>query len=371
MRPITCSFDPVGIPFTSNTKYESFEFLKDGISNTVPGLENCDVFDPRSIGVPWPTLIPAVAQCKYWREAEEVAEALMDQIVSAAPGEQGSLPAEFTISSLKGAKQRELLDTCVAAAINMFPAANAARARLMVKATLLTFMHDDVVESTEQSTIIDDALADIVGHEEKSTEVLWKNRIFKEFTLECIQEDPVVGPLFVKGMLSWVQHTRDNLPGSMTFKSLNDYIDYRIGDLGVDFCNAAIMLTCEVFVSPSEMEPLATLHHLYMTHFSLANDLYSYDKEVYAMKKHGAALINGVRVLELLLSTSPRAAKVLLRAYLWDLEFQINEELARLSDCGLSYNQWRFARGMVEVIAGNLFYSSTCLRYAKPSLKGI
>lgn len=66
----------------------------------------------------------------------------MDQIVSAAPGEQGSLPAEFTNSSLKGAKQRELLDTCVAAAINMFPAANAARARLMVKATLLTFMHD-------------------------------------------------------------------------------------------------------------------------------------------------------------------------------------------------------------------------------------
>ncbi|KAK6948206.1 hypothetical protein Daesc_009970 [Daldinia eschscholtzii] len=371
MRPITCSFDPVGIPFTSDTKYESFEFLKDGIHNDVPGLENCDVFDPRSVGVPWPTLLPAVAQCKYWREGEEVAEALMNRIVSAAPKEQGSLPAEFTDSRLKEAKQRELLDTSVAAAINMFPAANATRARLMVKATLLTFMHDDVIESTEQSTIIDDALADIVGQEEEGIEISWKNSIFKEFTMECIEEDPVVGPLLVKGMLSWVQHTRDNLPGSMAFKSLDDYINYRIRDLGVDFCNAAIMLTCEIFVSPSEMEPLATLHRLYMTHFSLANDLYSYDKELYAMKKHGAALINGVRVLEILLNATPRAAKVLLRAYLWDLEFQINEELARLSDYGLSHSQWRFARGMVEVLAGNLFYSSTCLRYAKPSLKGI
>ncbi|KAI8965853.1 terpenoid synthase [Daldinia sp. FL1419] len=371
MRPITCSFDPVGIPFTSDTKFESFEFLKDGISNIVPGLENCDVFDPLSVGVPWPTSMPAVAQCKHWREAEEVAEDLMNRIIAAAPKEQGALPAEFTDSSLKGAKQRELLDTCVAAAINMFPAANATRARLVVKATLLTFLHDDVIESTEQSTIIDAALADTVGHEERGAEILWKNAIFKEFTLECIQEDPIVGPLFVKGMLNWVQHTRENPPGSMTFKSLNDYIGYRICDLGVEFCNAAIMLTCEIYISPSEMEPLETLHRLYMTHFSLANDLYSYDKEVYAMKKHGAALINGVKVLELLLNTSPRAAKVLLRAYLWDLEFQINEELARLSTCDLSHNQRRFARGMVEVIAGNLFYSATCLRYAKPSLKGI
>ncbi|KAG4222914.1 hypothetical protein PC116_g28612 [Phytophthora cactorum] len=52
--------------------------------------------------------------------------------------------------------------------------------------------------------------------------------------MECIEEDPVVGPLLVKGMLSWVQHTRDNLPGSMAFKSLDDYIDYRIRDLGVE-----------------------------------------------------------------------------------------------------------------------------------------
>ncbi|OTA93495.1 hypothetical protein M434DRAFT_385619 [Hypoxylon sp. CO27-5] len=373
MRPITCSFDPVGISFKAESKQESFEFLREAITHSVPGLENCNVFDPNSLGVPWPTSLPAAAQCKYWKEAEEAAAELMDQIVAAAPGEQGSLPSEMAVSSKKAAKRRELLDTSVAAPMNMFPAANAARARIMAKANLLIFMHDDVIESesVEQPTIIDSALADTATPNGKGVEILWQNRIFKEFSEETNREDPVVGPVFLQGILNWVQHTREKLPGSMTFSSLNEYIDYRIGDFAVDFCDAALMLTCEIFLTPGDMEPLAKLHRLYMTHFSLTNDLYSYNKEIMAQQENGAAVINAVRVLELLLDTTPRAAKVVLRAFLWDLELQINEELTRLSGAGLTPSQWRFARGMVEVCAGNLFYSATCLRYAKPGLRGV
>lgn len=89
------------------------------------------------------------------------------------------------------------------------------------------------------------------------------------------------------------------------------------------------------------------------------------------MNESGAALVNCVRVIELLLNIKPRAAKVILRAYLWDIELQINEELTRLLKTDLTPSQKRFARGMVEVCAGNLFYSATCLRYAKPGLKGV
>lgn len=142
MRPIICSFDPVGISFKAESKQESFEFLREAVSHSVPGLENCNVFDPNSLGVPWPTSLPAAAQCKYWKEAEEAAAELMDQIVAAAPGEQGSLPSEMAVSSKKAAKRRELLDTSVSAPMNMFPAANAPRARIMAKANLLIFMHD-------------------------------------------------------------------------------------------------------------------------------------------------------------------------------------------------------------------------------------
>ncbi|KAI1462037.1 terpenoid synthase [Annulohypoxylon moriforme] len=373
MRPITCAFDPVGISFTSEGKQESFEFLREAVSHPVAGLENCNVFQPLSLGVPWPTSFPAAAQCKYWKDAEDAAAEMMDEIVAATPEEQGSLPSEMALASKKAAKRRELLDTSVSAPMNMFPAANGPRARIMAKANLLIFMHDDVIESetVEIPTIIDSAFADTVASNGTSTNILWKNKIFKEFSDECVREDPVVGPVFVQGILLWVDHTRKRLPGSMTFTSLEEYIDYRIGDFAVEFCDAALMLTSEIFLTPAEMEPLDTLHRLYMTHFSLTNDLYSYNKELYAFNESGAALVNCVRVIELLLKTTPRSAKVILRAYLWDLELQINEELTRLLKTDLAPNQKRFARGMVEVCAGNLFYSATCLRYAKPGLRGV
>ncbi|KAI2468945.1 terpenoid synthase [Annulohypoxylon bovei var. microspora] len=373
MRPIPCSFDPVGISFSSEGKQESFEFLREAVSSPVPGLENCNVVYPPSVGVSWPTSLPAAAQCKYWKEAEEAAAEMMDEIVASAPEQQGSLPSEMAIASKKAAKRKELLDTSVSAPMNMFPAANGPRARIMAKANLLIFMHDDVIESesVEIPTIIDSAFADTVAPDGKGVDILWKNKIFREFSDECVKEDPVVGPVFVHSILLWVEHTRKRLPGSMTFSSLNEYIDYRIGDFAVEFCDAALMLTSEIFLTPADMEPLSVLHRLYMTHFSLTNDLYSYNKEVYAMNESGSALVNCVRVLELLVDTTPRAAKVILRAYLWDLELQINEELTRLSKTDLTPSQRRFARGMVEVCAGNLFYSATCLRYAKPGLRGV
>ncbi|KAI0378770.1 terpenoid synthase [Hypomontagnella monticulosa] len=365
MRPIVCSFDPVGVPFVFDSRRESFEFLREAISEPVPGLENCNAFDPRSLGVPWSTSLPAAAQCKYWKEAEDAAATMMDRIVSASAGEQGSLPSEMANSKLKAAKRLELLDTSVSAPMNMFPAANGPRARIMAEANLLIFMHDDVVESTEEMTIIDSALADLVGLDNKGANILWKNSIFNEFSRETIKEDPVVGPLFLKGILNWVRHTREQLPASMKFKTLREYIIYRIGDFAVDFCDAAIMLTCKIHLTPFEMEPLEKLHKLYMTHFSLTNDLYSYNKELHAMKQTGAALVNAVKVLENILGVSMQAAKVILRAFLWDLEAQVDEEFKRLSATGLSPGQFRFARGMIEVLAGNTFYSATCVRYAK------
>ncbi|KAI1209932.1 terpenoid synthase [Annulohypoxylon truncatum] len=374
MRPIPCAFDPVGISFASEGKQESFEFLREALSHPVPGLENCNVIQPLSVGVPWPTSFPAAAQCKYWKDAEAAAAEMMDEIVASSPEQQGSLPSEMANASKKAAKRRELLDTSVSAPMNMFPAANAARARIMAKANLLIFTHDDVIESAtvEVPTIIDSAFADTVGSNGTGADILWKNKIFKDFADECVKEDPVVGPTFVKSILLWVEHTRKRLPSSMTFNSLEEYIDYRIGDFAVEFCDAAIMLTCGTSVlTEADMEPLNTLHRLYMTHFSLTNDLYSYNKELYAFNESGAALVNCVRVIELLLNTTPRSAKVILRAYLWDLELQINDELSRLLKTDLTPDQRRFARGMVEVCAGNIFYSATCLRYAKPGLRGV
>ncbi|KAL2011625.1 hypothetical protein VTN00DRAFT_4343 [Thermoascus crustaceus] len=75
------------------------------------------------------------------------------------------------------------------------------------------------------------------------------------------------------------------------------------------------------------------------------------------------ALVNAVKVLQDLLSASPSTAKLVLRTVLWDLENQIHDECKKLVDAGtLKENQLRFARGMIECLAGNIYYSATTHR---------
>ncbi|KAH8598469.1 isoprenoid synthase domain-containing protein [Bisporella sp. PMI_857] len=351
MRPISYAFDPAGISLSGAAKKELFSFLKDSISVNVPGLENSVSFDPRIVGVPWPTSFPATVQCKHWREAEEAALELMQEIEEASLEERGLLPTDlYSAASIHSSrkKREELLETAVTAPMNMFPASCSKRARLMAKANLLIFMHD--------------ALSDSVGGKQGMEP--WRNRIFRKYVKEVLSEEPTIGPEFLKGILKWVEHTRTH-PPKISYNTLSDYIEYRIKDFAVDFVDAALKLTCNVNISASEIEPLAHLHRLYITHFSLTNDLYSYDKELREMEERGSALVNGIKVLQDLLSVSPRAAKNILRAFLWDIEDQIHDAYKGLIDTGeLNDKQLRFARGMIETLAGNIFYSSTTRRYA-------
>lgn len=65
------------------------------------------------------------------------------------------------------------------------------------------------------------------------------------------------------------------------------------------------------------------------------------------MQKGGSALVNGVMVLQDPLSLSPRAAKIVLRSLLHDMEDQIYHVYESLTDAReLNDKQLRFARGM-------------------------
>ena len=112
------------------------------------------------------------------------------------------------------------------------------------------------------------------------------------------------------------------------------------------------------------MEALAPARQLYMTHISLTNDLYSYSKEVLEMKD-GGALVNGVHVLQSLLGVCPNTAKVILRNILWSIENQLDQMYDDFEQSGkFSKDQLRLFRGMIESLAGNMFYSATTYRYA-------
>lgn len=103
----------------------------------------------------------------------------------------------------------------------------------------------------------------------------------------------------------------------------------------------------------------------FMAHFSLTNDLYSYDKEILEVEEQEAALVNAVYVLQVLLKVSDRTSKLILRSIVLDLENQIQVSYsALLQSKTLNDRQLRYARSMIESLAGNLFHSSTLTRYA-------
>lgn len=87
------------------------------------------------------------------------------------------------------------------------------------------------------------------------------------------------------------------------------------------------------------------MHRLYMTHFSLANDLYSYGEEVRERDLHGEALINGVQVLKDFLHVpTTKVAKKVCRQILWDIEVQSEQSYMKAVHLErLNNGQLRFA----------------------------
>ncbi|OJI81974.1 hypothetical protein ASPTUDRAFT_126705 [Aspergillus tubingensis CBS 134.48] len=349
IRPIFYSFDPIDQfngPPTSN-----FTFL--AVQNAPGRRDNSNIFDPRSLGVPWPTSFPVSVQSRHWKEAERAAKQLAANILSVLPQDHELTQLEGHSSLTQMSKYDELIETGVTASINMFPASNARRAELMAKANLLIFIHDE-------------DLAEVQFSDKAPEEAqIWQKNLFHQFALEVVDEDPANAKEFLGGMLRLARHTRRNPPKQQTeFASFADYIRYRIEDFAVEWVIASLKITCEVTLSTSEMEALAPARQLYMTHISLTNDLYSYSKEVLEMKD-GGALVNGVHVLQSLLGVCPNTAKVILRNILWSIENQLDQMYDDFEQSGkFSKDQLRLFRGMVESLAGNTFYSATTYRYA-------
>lgn len=127
------------------------------------------------------------------------------------------------------------------------------------------------------------------------------------------------------------------------------------------------MLQISTGIEISELErlPLVEMYNLYITHFCLTNDLYSYQKEVVDSGGESSGMLNGVSVLGHILRVSSETARGILRSIIIDVEGKLGAVYqAHLESGELNDQQMRHARSMIEGLAGNLFYSSTCARYA-------
>lgn len=106
--------------------------------------------------------------------------------------------------------------------------------------------------------------------------------------------------------------------------------------------------------------------HLMGDHFSIANDLASYDKEKRSFEvgqtKH---LINVVAVVQKLVGLSDSdTAKAISYAIQLETEKAISDELERLKVVDeLSNAQWKFVDSVLIMAAGNIFTSVVISRY--------
>ncbi|KAJ5950696.1 isoprenoid synthase domain-containing protein [Penicillium vulpinum] len=372
IKPFEYFFDPAPL----NDDYASlnlFPFLEASTREAIPGLEDSNCFNPRHMGLPWSTTFPAAVQSKYWRDAQEAATELFEKIRAAAKAKGKEMrDNEMTNEEISKSRDALLIDTAISAPMNMFPAANANQARILAKGNIFIFIHDDDVDCQSYGTgtnVLKEALEELQSLPEELERYRgpWKNPLFQEWVDECAQENFEAGLEFVQGALIWAKHTLDNPPKKQEhFSSWPDYVYFRIKDFMTIGVSGMLQLSCAIKVPAPERKALDEMYRLYMMHFSLTNDLYSYEKEMLEAKEEGVAIVNGVPVIAHLLNVSRKTAKTILRMILIDLENQLHVVYnAHVQSGMLNDRQLRYARSMIEGLSGNLFYSATIGRYAR------
>ncbi|PIG83452.1 hypothetical protein AARAC_010094 [Aspergillus arachidicola] len=341
MRNIQYAFDPV-TNATANRPSNPFSFLRPD-SSTLPIFQHANYLVPSSLGVPWPTSFPSSLQSKYWVEVEETTRAYAQELLALRPGKYQAKYIEA------------IIDGAVSLLVNVVPMGNLTRIKTLTKLYVFFFLSDDLVDSGNRVTMVP---SHVEGKEEQGPEYTVYNMLAKEI----LSEDFVQGKRLLESVLSWISTTQYTPPKA--FPTLQDYIAYRAGDVGADSVFRSMEFACDITVSDTDVEAVEHLRSLCEKHFLLTNDLYSYAKEAIAEQEHGVSVLNAVRVVQRLMNTSEDSAKAIVRQVIWDVEHQMNEEYERLLQ-DAPKSQLTYAQGLIVCVAGNMFFSATCARYAR------
>lgn len=186
--------------------------------------------------------------------------------------------------------------------------------------------------------------------------------VYDMLAREILSEDTIQGARLLESVISWVSAAQKKPHES--FPTLEDYMTYRVGDVGVGAVFRSVEFACDIPLSETDLEAVARLRSLCEKHFLLTNDLYSYAKEAIAEQAHGDPVLNAVRVVQRFMNTSVALATAIVRQVIRDVENQMNDEYEHLAQ-GATNPQLTYAQGLITAVAGNMFFSATCPRYAR------
>ncbi|KAE8132747.1 isoprenoid synthase domain-containing protein [Aspergillus pseudotamarii] len=370
--PITHVYDPV---LDSKTSFDPniFKFLQ-GLDEGVGGpgcYSNSIVLYPSELSISWPSYLPCCRQSKHWKIAESMTKELLDTIYEDSRREaqdNGAMPPELqdTSSEVKMRKEVELMATSVKSAAYMYPSASPVRAGMLSQSMLLVFLHDGECHShtfrSVGSTITD---AIFTTYEPKTGTPQRRHEPLCGFLTAIIEEDPSLGRRLLSSIVTWLNHTKGYQSMSATvFESLRNYLDFRSDDIAREFIITQVMFACNIHLSETEIQVFNNLIRIHVTHLSLTNDLYSFERENKEHERTGGLIINAIEVIRHVYQVSLVTAKQLTRGFILDTERAFSGEFKKLISSGLLNNgQIRFAKALAECLAGQIFYSITSGRY--------
>ena len=147
--------------------------------------------------------------------------------------------------------------------------------------------------------------------------------------------------------------------------SVGAYLEFRRENVCAGFVFASIKFSLSSSVDMQQ--PVIQRFMMWAAdHLSMTNDLYSYEKEARAYREGSCPdLINIVSILENLLSLpNEGSALEIAFALILQREQWMSEELKMFeaTNC-LDSETWDFLNAVWACLAGNTFYSMTCVRY--------
>jgi len=156
-----------------------------------------------------------------------------------------------------------------------------------------------------------------------------------------------------------------------SFSSVGAYLEFRHQNVCAGFVFASIKfsLSSSVDIQQPAIQRFMTWAS---DHLAMTNDLYSYDKEARAYRDGSCPdLINIVSILERLLSLPDEGSALdIAFALILQREQRMSEELKMFEVAGcLDSETWEYLKAVWACLAGNTFYSMTCVRYGGESAR--
>ncbi|KAJ5709631.1 terpenoid synthase [Penicillium malachiteum] len=347
-------------------KYDAFHFLDP--QKLVEPPKNTISIDPLKVGLPRFSTLKGALQCIHWREAEAAGWELVEEVI-ATRGAGAVIPEELKTD--KRRKMLEMVETAVIITIHHYAVSDAPRIRILTKAILFLFLHDDVIESvvnTEGGTVLegwdnDTFTADELDHASR-------NDVFLGFCREAIAVDPILGLELMQDTVRWARYSRNHNTKDIAHVTWNDFYSFREIDIADDFMITAVRFAANTLHEKADRSALHDFERLYIRHCVFINDLHSHDSEAFKAQSEGAPPHNSIHTIEQIFSVPSSSAKGILRSLLWDCERQMREEYQRLISLpDINERQKEYLKRVVECIAGNMVYSMTTYRYAQLSGK--